>query len=130
MKTIQEVPQDSRYPFDIFKVGDGCTYHMYSDAHAYTVIKVSKSGKKVLVQRDKATLSKDFKPEVIPGGFAGHCINQREQSYTYERDEEGLTRSFSLRKWRGRYVWCQTGTHCDGRMELGKDRHEFYDYNF
>lgn len=68
------------------KVGDGVTINLWSDRHAATVIKVT--AKTVTVRRDKATLNPDFKPEFIPGGFAAHCTNQSEQSYTYEPDEK------------------------------------------
>jgi len=130
MKTIQDVPQDSRYPLPIFKVGDGATYRMYSDAKAGTIIEVSKSGKQVVMQKDKATLDPNFKPDIVPGGFSGHCVNQNDQTYTYEADPEGSTIKFTVRKWRGRYVWTVAGTTPDGRMQLGEGRNEFYDYNF
>lgn len=62
------------------QVGDGVTVNLWSDRYAATVIKVTKST--VTVRRDKATLNPDFKPEWIPGGFAAHCTNQDEQTYT------------------------------------------------
>ena len=103
------------------KVGDGVTIHLWSDSEAYTVIK--RTPKRITVQRDKATLSSDFKPEWIEGGFAGHCINQNEQSWTYESDPEGRTLvlgwSDKLGGWKDPY---------GRKVQLG--RHEFYDYNF
>lgn len=128
--TIHDIEQNERYPFDIFKVGDGATKRGYSDAHAGTVIKVSPNGKRVWIQRDKATLDPSFKPEFIPGGFAGHCTNQDEQTYTYERDPEGQVYEVSLRKWRGRYCWTAKGCSPDGRQHAALGRREFYDYNF
>lgn len=130
MKTIHEIPQDERYPFDYFKVGDGATRHLYSDSHAGTVIKVSKNGKRVWIQDDDAKLDPNFKPEIIPGGFVGRCVNQNEQRYTYERNPEGTIREFSIRKWRGRYVWTTKGSNPDGRQEITLGRHKFHDYNF
>lgn len=127
-KTIHDLEQDSRYPFDIFKVGDGVTHNMYSDCQAGTIVKVSPNGRRVWVQRDIATLDKDFKPEIISGGFSGHCTNQSEQSYTFKRDPKASCQVFSLRKWRGRYVWSYS--HVDGHMQLSAGRFEFYDYNF
>lgn len=103
------------------KVGDGATVYLYSDRHAGTIVKVTK--RFVTVRRDKATLDSSFKPEIIPGGFCGHCINQDEQSYTYEPDENGeLTTVYWSKKYN------QYGL--PGNLQLGKGRHEFFDYNF
>ena len=102
-------------------VGDGVTVNLWSDRHAATVIKVTKST--VTVRRDKATLSPDFKPEFIPGGFAAHCTNQDEQKYTYEPDENGRQYTFRWSKKYQRYGQ-------PGNLTLSKGRHEFYDYNF
>jgi hypothetical protein len=101
-------------------VGDGCTYHLYSDSHACTVIK--RTPKTITIQRDKAILSPDFKPEWIPGGFAAHCTNQYEQEYTYERDPNGEIIKAYWSEKRGGFVYL------DKIVSLG--RHEFYDYNF
>lgn len=101
-------------------VGDGVTLHFYSDAEAYTIIKKTKCT--IVIQRDKATLSKDFHPEIIEGGFVGHCINQDEQTYTYEADPNGYT-------YTARWSEAKGGWFVNG-MRVTKGRHEFYDYNF
>lgn len=77
------------------KVGDGVTVNLYSDSHAYTVIK--RTPATITIQQDKATLDPSFKPIFVEGGFAGHCVNQSEQKYSYERDYHGsvLTLRFS-----------------------------------
>lgn len=100
-------------------VGDGVTIRFWSDAHAGTVIKRTK--KMIVVRRDKATLSPDFKPDFEIGGFCAHCTNQNDQTYTYEPDENGTEyRIFAGRDGIFRY---------EGKpIRIG--RHEFYDYNF
>ncbi len=103
------------------KVGDGATISLWSDRHACTIIKVTKTT--ITVQRDTAILNPDFKPEFIPGGFVGHCTNQNEQSYTYERDEQGEVTTI---RWSEKYQ--RYGR--PGFPTLSKGRHEFYDYNF
>lgn len=103
------------------QVGDGVTVNLWSDRYAATVTKVTKST--VTVRRDKATLDPNFKPEWIPGGFAAHCTNQEEQSYTYEPDESGTVYTF---RWSNKYQ--RYGQ--PGNLSLSKGRHEFYDYNF
>lgn len=93
----------------------------WSDKHAATVIK--KTPFSLTVRRDKATLDPGFKPEWIPGGFAAHCTNQDEQTYTYEPDPDGDVQTF---RWSNKY-----GTYGQpGDLRLIKGRHEFYDYNF
>lgn len=102
------------------EVGDGCTYHLWSDSHACTVIK--RTPKTITIQRDKATLDPNFKPEWIPGGFAGHCVNQDEQRYSYERDPNGEIITARWSEKRGGFVYL------DKIISLGRD--EYYDYNF
>lgn len=102
------------------EVGDGVTLNLWSDRQAYTIIR--RTPYTLTLQRDKATLDPNFKPEFIVGGFAAHCTNQDEQSYTYERDPNGGTTVVYWSKKYGRFMY------------LGKSisvgRHEFYDYNF
>lgn len=105
------------------KVGDGVTIHLYSDAHAGTVIKKTKTT--ITVQQDKATIDPNFKPEFIVGGFAGHCTNQHEQTYTYERNPNG---NVTVYRWSKKYNRYQGGG--DGSIIVTKGRREFYDYNF
>lgn len=104
------------------KVGDGVTCCMWSDKHAYTVIK--RTAKTITIQRDKAILSEDFRPEIIPGGFAGYCVNQDKQTYTYERNPNG--KIYTCR-WSDRLGGFKN-PYKDSRLVIG--RHEFYDYNF
>ena len=124
---LQELEEEIRQ-YDEFhltpanaKVGDGATVYLYSDSHAGTIVKVTK--RSVTVRRDKATLDPNFKPEIIPGGFCGHCTNQNEQSYTYEPDENGALTTVYWSKKHNQYG-------LPGNLQLGKGRHEFYDYNF
>ena len=105
------------------EVGDGVTMKLYSDAPAYTVI--AKTAKTITIQRDTATLDPNFKPEWIAGGFAGHCTNQDEQTYTYERNPEGE----KVRCYWSERLGCYT-TGGDQSIRIRRGRHEFYDYNF
>jgi hypothetical protein len=105
------------------EVGDGVTLHLWSDSHACTVI--ARTATTLTIQRDKATLDPNFKPEWIPGGFAGHCTNQDEQTYTYEADPNG---EIYKCRWSEKYGRFQSGS--DGSMKITLGRREFYDYNF
>ena len=103
------------------KVGDGVTIHYYSDAHAGTVIARTKTT--LTIQQDKATLKEGWKPEIIPGGFVGHCVNQDEQEYDYERDENGRIYKAHWSNVKGRFV-------AEGCLSISNGRNEYYDYNF
>ncbi len=71
---------------------------------------------KVAVQADP-----DWKPEIIPGGFAGHCTNQSQQTWLFKGIRP--TQTMTVRKTkRG---WSYKG------VRFVEDRAvEFYDYNF
>lgn len=99
-------------------VGDGATVVLYTDRHAYTVIKVT--AKTITIQRDKAIADPGWTPDFTPGGFLGHTSNDRDRAYTYEADPEGGTLVARLTK---------TGWRTGGRRVL-PGRHEFYDSNF
>lgn len=101
-------------------VGDGVTIHLWSDAHAATIIKKTKTT--ITVQHDKATLDPNFKPEFVAGGFAGHCTNNNDQTYTYERNENGTIETFRWSKKNNRYQ--------NDSIRVTKGRREFHDYNF
>jgi hypothetical protein len=105
-----------------FKVGDGATEHLGTDAFAYTVTAVSASGKTITMRADKATLDPAFKPDFTPGGFCGHVSNQHDQRYTYEPDPNGAIRKARLTA-RG---WRVLGAH----LPVTAGRHAFHDYNF
>lgn len=106
-----------------WQVGDGATLFYFTDAHAYTVTRVSASGQTITLQRDKATRDPSWKPDFHPGGFVGHVSNDRDQSYTYEPDPDGVVRTARLTK-RGWRVGGARG------LRVARGRHEFYDSNF
>jgi hypothetical protein len=106
-----------------FNVGDGATICHHSDRTACTVVRVSASGATAWLQADTATLDPPgWKPELAPGGFAGHCTNQHEQRYTYQANPSAPLIRASLRitgQWR-----------TTDRERVVPGRHKFYDYNF
>ena len=96
-------------------VGDGVSICYWSDRHAGTIIHVSPSGKRIVVQRDVA----------IRTDSNGMSDDQR---YEYLRNTKGATYTFTLRK-NGR--WVQVGEEMrDGTSCLTSGRYEFYDYSF
>lgn len=121
---------DSRYQISSFNVGDLVTENFYTDSHAGRIIEVRRNGREVVMQEDLATIDPKFKPNIISGGFVGHCINQNDQKYTYQPDSEGRTSIHTLRTWRGIKIWTRKGETPNGRNSLSSGQHKFYDYNF
>ena len=115
-------------------VGDGVSVSIWTDLDAYTIIK--KTATTMTLRRDHAVLANNWKPEFIQGGFAGHCVNQADQTYTYSEDPDGAIVKISLRRWeddRGdeRRRWKKSGVGTfegGGNVYLG--RRAFHDYNF
>lgn len=71
---------------------------------------------KVAVQADP-----DWKPEIIPGGFAGHCTNQSDQTWLFKGIRP--TQTMTIRKTKN--GWSRKG------VRFVEDRAvEFYDFNF
>lgn len=94
---------------------------LYTDIIPYEVVKYTKKTitiRELAVERDP-----NWKPEIIVGGFAGHCINQDEQKWIYKTDEHmPLIRAY---------------LHKDGCYYNRGDRYRlsdkpvyYYDYNF
>ena len=107
------------------QIGDQAAVYYYSDVKPCTVIKRTK--KFVWIQMDNYKLAEGERPDIIPGGFAGHCTNQRSLKYDITRNLEGSISKFGLRK-NGR--WCRCGQHDVNPTSLGKGWRAFYDYNF
>ena len=106
------------------KVGDHAAIRYYSDVVPCTVIK--RTAKFVWVQRDKYKLQADWKPEIIAGGFCGHCTNNYDQRYDFTRDENGSIDKYGIRK-DGRWYACGQRY---GATRLTEGWAAFYDYNY
>lgn len=102
-------------------LGQGATICHYSDRTACTIVAVSASGKTIGLQADHAELD-HWKPEMIPGGFVAHCVNNQQQRYRYRPNPDAPVWKARLRK-DGRYR-----TSSGERVIQG--RHQFRDYNF
>jgi hypothetical protein len=97
------------------RVGDGVTIAYFSDRKACTILEVSKSGKKVIVQMDSMV-------RVDQRGMSDA------QEYRYERNPEGSIQEFSLRN-NGR--WVRVGENAkNGTGLITTGRYGYYDYSF
>ena len=122
-KAVQRAGKKNRELNRELEVGDGVTMHLWSDAHACTII--SRTDKTLTIQRDKAIRDPSFKPQWVPGGFSAICTNSEEQSWTYERDPAG---EIIRCRWYEKNGCWQSGS--DGSIRISRGRHEHYDYNF
>ena len=96
------------------EIGMAATIMMWSDRVAVTVISISKSGRQVTVQRDKAT-------RIDKNGMSDS------QDNTYERNPNGCIYKFRLNHIG---YWVECGSKGKGNhLSLGT-RREFYDFSF
>lgn len=108
----------STYFKESAEVGDGATVRLWSDSHAYTIIKRTPC---TLTLRRCKTI-RDFKPEWIIGGFSAICTNCEDQKWKYEEDEHG---EIIVAHWSNKF---QRFRYKD--MFVSAGRSEYYDYNF
>jgi uncharacterized membrane protein len=95
----------------------------YSDIEPFEVVKVI-SDKTIEIRRMEAERDLTWKPEIIPGGFAGHCVNQNEQRWNITSNEKNQTIRIRLSKNKG---WKDK----HGRQfKLSDKPRKYYDYNF
>ena len=138
---VDESEARMRSEAPILEVGDGMSILGYSDVYPYEVIEVSKSGKKVKMRAMKSTLSPDWKPEVIVGGFAGHTVNNHSQKWIIDSDEDGSILEISHRTIKCNphhnngvsklSKWMPVGEKARvGQMVVGEGARRFHDYNF
>jgi hypothetical protein len=106
--------------------GDYMTETLYSDTTPWAI--VGGTAKTVIVQEVLVKRDPDWQPVIHAGGFAGHCSNQDEQTWLFDRLGK---RTKTLRLKKSRY-------HGSDKLWGGADGSEFiangavnkHDYNF
>ena len=94
----------------------------WSDVHPYEIVRVV-SPKTIEIRVMDAELDENWKPEIIAGGFAGHCTNQGAQKWAYKSNPDYTVIRARLRK--DGYFHSANGRHV-----LSKTPYKFHDYNF
>jgi hypothetical protein len=100
-----------------------CNERGYSEIYPYEVVRhVSRTI--VEVRRMNYLRDPKWKPEISPGGFAGHCSNQSEQTWLYESDPDAPV--IRVRWAPAKRQWQYKGT----RFVMSHSPRYFHDYNF
>ena len=97
-------------------------HYGYSDVYPFEVVKVV-SDKTIEIREMDAERDESVKLEWAPGGFAGHCINQRDQKWFIKSNPENPVIRIRLSKqgWKDRH---------GRKFGLSEKPVRFYDYNF
>lgn len=106
-------------------VGMGVTEVLYSDREPYEVIQIC-TPRKVTI-REMTAKRDNWSPEIIAGGFAGHCVNQDEQKWVYKSNEAGRTLTIRKSMAKGGR-WFEAGNK-GSWFAMGYAK-KFHDYNF
>lgn len=94
----------------------------YSDVDPYEIVRVV-SPKTIELRQVHAELDPNWKPEIVSGGYAGHCTNQHTQKWNYKSNPDGGVIRARMRK--DGYFHSAAGRH-----SLNTEPRKFYDYNF
>ena len=105
--------------------GEYLTECMYSDSHAWVVVR--RTAKTLTVSPVLVKRNPDWKPEFIKGGFAGHCVNQSDQTWLFDRISNETKTLRLVKNWRAGsdHRWGYKGT-----TFIANGAIETYDYNF
>lgn len=95
----------------------------YSDVTPFEVVRVV-SEKTLEVRALNAERDPTWKPEIIPGGFAGHCVNQHTQRWIITPCAEAPV--IRIRKRKDGKFYSKSGK----KFVLADAPRKFYDYNF
>ena len=104
------------------EVGKYANLILFSDKEPYEITRIV-SDKTIEIRPMLSELVETWKPEMDPGGFAAHTVNNHLQKYVYESNKQALPIRCRLQKSGG---WkSQFGFH-----SISDEPKKFYDYNF
>ena len=117
---LQKYDCFAHYAKENVEIGDGITVHYVTECYPYTVIRRTRTS--LTLREDKATLSPNFKPEFVIGGFCAHCLNQEDQEWDYEPDLNGR---ITVAHWSEK----KKAFMVERSLRCTYGRRRFYDYN-
>lgn len=97
--------------------------HGYSDVEPYEVIRVV--SQQTVIVRAMETKQTKFPSKVVPGGFAGHTVDNRE-GQDYEYTSNSANPEIRIRWSKANRRWQRGGQ----RFLMSDAPYKFYDYNF
>ena len=95
----------------------------YSDVYPYEIIE-RRTDKKIIIRAMNSELDETWKPDIVLGGFVGHCVNNGEQRWIITSNEKMtpiVIRKHSDGKWYDKNKM---------RFSLSDEPCRHYDYNF
>jgi hypothetical protein len=97
-------------------------HYGYSDVTPYEVVRVV-SDKTLMVREMDSERDESVELKWLPGGFAGHCVNQHDQKWRITSNPDNRVIRIRLTKtgWRDKY---------GAKFVLSDEPCRFYDYNF
>lgn len=98
---------------------------LYSDVEPFEIVRVV-SDKTIDVRAMDAEMADDWKPEIIPGGFAGHCTNNSDQRKAWVITSNEANPVVRIRKQKDG-TWYNKS---NGRFFLAEQPAKKYDFNF
>jgi hypothetical protein len=127
MNTNKPVRAYDRFTTNVIGLPEGeyLTETMYSDTTPWVV--VSRTASTITVAPVQTKRDPNWQPNIIPGGFAGHCTNQDEQTWLYDGVGEGR---LTLRLVKSRYYGSDKLWGCKSRQFIANGAVRKYDYNF
>lgn len=107
------------------------THIGYSDREAFEVL--SAKGNALVIRQLDATLDPSWKPEIVAGGFAGHCTNNHTQRYAFASNESNPTITVRLCQAKVSSASRRRGSYYSkhgAEFRLSEIPVQFHDYNF
>ncbi len=100
------------------------TLHLWTEKHPYEFVR-TRGSKFAVIREMNVVKHPDWKPEIIPGGFVGHCTNQDQQKWLYESDPDGY--EIEVRWSQPKQAWYDKN---GARYTNESEPEYYYDYNF
>lgn len=102
-------------------VGKYISHRLHTDVQIVGRV-IGHYGRTGIVIQPMTATEGEWKREFIPGGFAGHTANQREQKWIFQDDKESSPLRYRLST--------AFFTRAGHRMMVTEQPYHFYDYNF
>jgi hypothetical protein len=130
MKNLESI----QFNEEEIKVGQRICRSSGSDSYVYEVTKLLSATTFEMVKLIPIS-DPNWKPEIIPGGFVGHCVNQHEQKWTYKKGNVVHVVNRRTARCRGNTyhrIWFkgQSSPNYVGARTLQLGGEYFRDYNF